>query len=92
MFITELFIKMSNKLLYIYAIENNTAIQRDETELYEDWETPRSPKSRFYSFLLWGKNISIGLYEHRKMFWKQHVNTDVYKPNYNWVVGVFIIF
>lgn len=24
-FITELFIKMSNKLLYIYAIENNTA-------------------------------------------------------------------
>lgn len=35
MFIAELFIKMSDELLYIYAIENNTAIQRDEAELYK---------------------------------------------------------
>lgn len=34
MFLIELFIKMSNELLYIYATENNTAIQRDKAELY----------------------------------------------------------
>lgn len=34
MFITELFITMS-KLVYICAIENNTAIQGDQAELYE---------------------------------------------------------
>lgn len=35
MFITELFMKKSNKLLCTYAIENNAAIQGNEAELYE---------------------------------------------------------